>query len=25
VVTNFINAIIERATQRANVVMGQAP
>jgi lipopolysaccharide export system permease protein len=25
VVTNFINVIIERATQRANVVMGQAP
>jgi lipopolysaccharide export system permease protein len=24
-ITNFINTIIERATQRANVVMGQSP
>jgi len=24
-ITNFINAIIERATQRANVAMGQSP
>jgi hypothetical protein len=25
VVTNFISAVIERATQRANVAMGQSP